>query len=532
MSPLVIGRTRFALAALAATGAWLVGCHPEQSREGIVVLVDSVPDSLDVRLTLTTVGQRVAQLISPGLITFDEESRPVGDLANEYRMLDSRTLELTLREHLTFHDGSPLTSEDVKATLEGLISRVVPSPRADKLEAIEWVEAPGPLTVRIHLKRPYAPMLSELSLGIVPRSRALPPDAAKQDREPIGAGPFRFAGQPDEEHLLLLPFEGYYRGKPRIRKVLIRTVRDQTTMVLELLKGRADLVVGALSPSLFPALLADGRIRIDSRPGSAYAYLGLNLRGGALADARVRRAICHAIDIEPLLQTKFHGMAEPATGMLPRSHWAYAKTDGCRRDAARAVQLLEEAGYAGPRPGAEPPSASPGSPEIRPRLHLTLKTSTDRFRKSIALVFQEQLATVGIDLEIRSLELGTFFNDVRKGNFELFGLVWSQVLEPDLLRWVFSSSNIPGPENAFGGLNRMGYRNGRLDEVLDRATRVDRDERKQLYAQAQALIDADLPCIPLWHERSPAVLSARLQEYEPSPHGYLQPLAGAREAAP
>jgi len=529
LSPLVIGRSCFGLAALATTGAWLVGCHPEQSREGIVVLVDSVPDSLDARLTLTTVGQRVAQLISPGLITFDDEGQPVGDLAREYRMLDSRTLELTLREHLTFHDGSPLTSEDVKATFEGLISRAVPSPRADKLEAIEWVEAPEPLTVRIHLKRPYAPMLSELSIGILPRSRALPPDAAKQDREPIGAGPFRFAGQPDEEHLLLLPFESYYLGKPRIRKLLIRTVRDQTTLVLELLKGRADLVVGAVSPSLFPALLADGRIRILSRPGSAYAYLGLNLRSGPLADERVRRAICHATDVEPLLQAKLHGVAEPATGMLPRWHWAYAKTNGCRWDAARAVQLLQEAGYAGPQAGADPSSAPLA---IRPRLRLTLKTSTDRFRKSIALVFREQLAAVGIDLEIRSLEAGTFFNDVRKGNFELFGLVFSQVLEPDLLRWVFSSSNIPGPENAFGGLNRMGYRNERLDEVLDRATRVDRDERKQLYAQAQALIDADLPCIPLWHESSAAVLSARLQEYEPSPHGYLQPLAAAREAAP
>lgn len=495
----------------------LCGCRPEPSRSGIVVLVESLPDSLDARLALTTVGQRIAQLISPGLITFDEESRPVGDLAREYRLVDSRTLEFTLREHLTFHDGSPLTSEDVKATFDGLIQRTVPSPRADKLEAIERIEALGPLGIRIHLKRPYAPMLSELSLGIVPSARALGPDAFKQDREPIGAGPFRFAAQPDEEHLLLLPFEGYYGGKPRIGQLLIRTVGDQTTRVLELLKGRADLTVGAVSPSLFPALAGEKRLRIRSRPGSAYAYLGLNVRSGPLADPRVRRAICHAIDVGPIIETKLHGYAEPATGMLPRSNWAYAKTPGCQWEPSRAIQLLQEAGY-----------GSSG----KPRLHLTLKTSTDRFRKSIALVFQEQLALVGIDLEIRSLELGTFFNDVRKGNFELFALVWSSILEPDLLRWVFSSSNIPGPENAFGGLNRMGYRNERLDALLDRATRAARDERKALYAEALALIDADMPCIPLWHESQPAVLSARLEEFEPSAHGYLQPLAKSREASP
>jgi peptide/nickel transport system substrate-binding protein len=460
----------------------------------------------------------------------------VPDLAREYRMVDSRTLEFTLRNDLTFHDGTPLTSEDVKATFEGLIDRALGSPKADKLEAVDRIEALGPSTVRFHLKRPYAPILAELSLGIVPRARAFVPAALEQDRSPIGAGPFRFAAQPDEEHLILLPFEGYYGGKPRIRRLLIRTVRDQTTRVLELLKGRADLVVGAISPSVFPALRSNPSLRILSRPGSAYGYLGLNSRSGPLADARVRRAICHAIDVQPIIAAKFKGLAEPATGMLPRSHWAYARTPGCRKDLAQATKLLEEAGYSSVDPNLGEAAPASGPSQLgqgkKPRLHLTLKTSTDRFRKSIALVFQEQLAQVGIDLEIRSLEFGTFFNDLRKGNFELFSLVFSSVIEPDLLRWTFSSANIPAPENAFGGQNRTGYRNDRLDALLDLATRVGRDERQALYAEALALIDADLPCIPLWHESSPAVVSSRLQGFEPSPQGFLRPLARAQEAMP
>jgi peptide/nickel transport system substrate-binding protein len=297
-------------------------------------------------------------------------------------------------------------------------------------------------------------------------------------------------------------------------------------------------VIGAVSPPIFPALHAgvrddmradEPRLRILWEPGSAYAYLGLNSRSGPLSDLRIRRAICHALDVQPILKAKFHGLAQPATGMLPPWHWAYAQTPGCRRDLAFSTQLLAEAGY----------STAHGEHEealgrAKGTLHLTLKTSTDRFRKSIALVFQEQLAEAGIDVEIRSLEYGTFFNDVRKGNFELFSLVWSagSVIEPDILRWVFSSANIPGPENAFAGLNRTGYRNGRLDALLDRATRVGQDERKVLYAQALALIDSDLPYIPLWHESSPAIVSWRLQDFEPSPQGYLRPLARAREAAP
>jgi len=522
--------------------AFFAGCHSEHNRTGIVVLIESPPDSLDNRFALTASGQRIAELISPGLVTFDAKSRPVPDLALDYQFLDPQTLEFTLRDHLTFHDGTPLTSDDVKATFDGLMDRALGSPKADKLEPVDRIEAPGPSRVVFHLKRPYAPILAELVLPIVPRSRAFAAAAPAQDRAPIGAGPFRFSAQPDEEHIVLTPFEGYYGGKPRIRRLLIRTVRDETTRVLELLKGRADLVIGAVSPPIFPALHAgvrgdlrtdEPRLRILWEPGSAYAYLGLNSRSGPLSDLRVRRAICHALDVQPILKAKFRGLAQPATGMLPPGHWAYSETPGCRRDLALATQLLAEAGYStarGEREGLK--EAPPG--RAKRTLHLTLKTSTDRFRKSIALVFQEQLAEAGIEVELRSLEYGTFFNDVRKGNFELFSALWSSgsVIEPDILRWVFSSANIPGPENAFAGLNRTGYRNRRLDELLDRATRVGQDERKVLYAQALALIDSDLPYIPLWHESSPAIVSSRLQDFEPSPQGYLRPLARAREAAP
>jgi peptide/nickel transport system substrate-binding protein len=523
----VAGRRSIAVLTCCAV---LGGCSSDRSRTGIVVLIDSPPDSLDNRLALTTNGQRVAQLIAPGLVTFDDRSQPEPDLAREYRMVDPKTVEFTLRDHLTFHDGTPLTAEDVKATYEGLMDPDLGSPKASKLEPVERIEVLSPSTVRFRLKRPYAPILAELSISVVPRARAFGRAAHEQDRAPIGAGPFRFAEQPDEEHLVLLPFDGYYGGKPRIRRLLIRTVGDQTTRVLELLKGRADLVVGAISPSVFPALRRavrgdlrpnEQRLRILWEPGSAYAYLGLNSRSGPLADVRVRRAICHAVDVQPILEAKFHGVAEQATGMLPRRHWAYAETPGCRRDLALATKLLGEAGYLTDHVKLD-----------KPRLHLTLKTSTDRLRKSIALVLQEQLAQAGIDVEVRALEFGTFFNDVRKGNFEMFSLMWSQVIEPDLLRWAFSSTNIPGPNNAFTGLNRTGYRNLRLDEVLDRATRVEGEERIPLYAEALGLIDADLPYVPLWHESSPAVVSSRLQDFEPSPHGFLSPLARAREAVP
>jgi peptide/nickel transport system substrate-binding protein len=504
-----------------AAGAVLVAiggaaCRPDPPRPGITVLVESPPDSLDDRLALSAIGQRLAQLITPGLVTFDDESRPVPDLAQSFRELDETTLEFVLRPNLTFHDGSPLTARDVQATYEALMHREIPSPRADRLEPIARIEVLDPRTLRFHLKRPYAPILAELSIGIVPAARAR--DTERQARAPTGAGPFRFIAQSDEEHLDLAPFDGYYGGRPEIAAVHVRVVRDETTRVLELLKGRGDLVANAISPAVLPLLREKAHLRVLARPGTGFAYLAFNLRSGPVADARVRRAICHLLDIDSIVEHRFHGLAERATAMLPAGHWASAPTAGCTHDPARAAALLDEAGF-----------PDPDGPGGRPRLSLSYKTSTDRFRKSIALVMKEQLREGGIEVDLRTLEFGTFFNDIRTGNFELFTLKWVAVVEPDLLRWVFGTAHIPTEANNFGGFNRGAYSNARVDELLERASAAPRDVRKSLYAEVLQAVDRDLPYVPLWHESSVAVISNRLEGYVPSAHGYLRPLAAARE---
>ncbi len=508
---------RFPPLLIAAVLVSVSACRSEPRPDGITVLVETPPDSLDDRMALSAIGQRISQLIMPGLVIFNDASEPVPDLAESFRELDATTLEFVLREGLTFHDGRPLTSADVKATYDALLERAIPSPRADRLEPIERIEAVNARTLRFHLKRPYAPMLAELTIGIVPADRAR--EVEEQEKHPIGAGPYRFVSQPDEEHLELAAFGGWYAGRPGIDTVQFRVVRDETTRVLELLKGRADLVVNAVSPAVLPMLRKEPGIRVLTRDGTGYAYMGFNVRNGPMSDPRVRRAVCHLVDVSPIVEHKFHGLAVPASGMLPKTHWAYASTTGCRYDPKEAARLLDEAGY-----------PDPDGPGGQPRFTLSYKTSTDRFRKSIALVFKEQLEKGGIEVDLRALEFGTFFSDVRRGNFEVITLKWAAVVEPDLLRWVFASEHIPTKENNFGGLNRGGYANTELDGLLDRASFASRTERTDLYARAQHLIDRDLPYAPLWHESAVAVVSKRLQNYVPSAHGFFRPLAEAKEA--
>lgn len=505
-------------ALLALLLALVTGCHAEPPVEGITVLLETPAESLDSRLTLTATGQRVAQLITPGLITFDDSGAAVPDLAESFREVSPTLMEFTLRPGLTFHDGDALTAEDVKATYDSMREAALASPRAERYAVVERVEAVDARTVRFHLRRPYAPLLAELSLGILPAARASAAYRDEQGRAPVGAGPFRFESQPDEEHLTLVPFAGYYQGAPALPRLNFRVVRDETTRVLELLKGRADLVLNALSPAVLPALEREPSLRVLTRPGTGLAYLGFNLRDGPLADVRVRRALCHLVEVEPLVTYKLHGLAQPAQGLLPRTNWAWAPVAGCAHDPQEAARLLDAAGYP-ERPGG-------------PRLTLHLKTSTDRLRRSIALVLREQLGRGGVAVEVRSLEFGTLFNDIRRGNFELYTLKWASILEPDLLRGAYHSANVPTEANHWGGLNRGALRDAPLDALLEAATRGSPTERRALYAQAQERLDTLVPMVPLWHENTVAVVSRRLQGFEPSAHGLFTPLARARLETP
>lgn len=490
------------------------GGQPASPPSGITVLVSGLK-TLDERMTTDAESIYVAQLIVPGLFTVDDHGKMKPDLALRPRVLTPLILDVILRPGLTFHDGSKLTSADVKATLDGLKDPSLDSKRSSHFESIDSVEAVDERTVRIRLKRPYAPILAELTIGIVPASRARKPASGEQARAPIGAGPFRLVSWADPAHVELEPFAGYYGGRPAISRVHVRVVPDENTQVQEVMAGHADLAAWVSPPAREAARQTPG-VAVLVHPGTNFAYLYFNLRSGPTADVRVRRAICQAIDVNEIIESKFHGLAVPATGMLPRENWAYAPAEGCHRDLAAAGTLLDQVGF---RKDAQGKRA----------LALTYKTSKDPFRVGVAMALKAQMEALGIQVDVQSLALGTLKDDLVHGRFEMGTMVHPVVYEPDLMRQFFSSASIPSEGNDSGKFNRMGYRNPEADAVLEAATAGTQDERRARYAKATAIVDRDLPILPLWHEQVVYVVSPRLAGFKPSAHGFLTPLARARE---
>lgn len=499
------------LVALAAAG----GCR-DGGDEGFVVLLDTEPDGLDPRFITSDASAKLAGLVHAGLVSTDTESgEPELELAESIRRPTPTRYDITLREGLTFHDGHPLTSEDVRYTFMQLDSDLVGSPYAQRARIIDSFEVEDDRHFSIELKRPNAPFRSELSMGIVPKHRCAGRELCRKPT--VGAGPFEFVSKEGNRRYTLEAFDGYFAGAPKIERLTFRVLDDLNTRLLAVLGNSTDLVQNAVPPTMLPVVRDAEGVTIQTDPSFKYTYVGFNLEAPILEHRKVRRAIAYAIDRRSIIDHKFRGNAQLASGLLAPDHWAYegdVKTYPYRPDRART--LLDEAGYENPEGDA-------------PRFQIEFKVSANKFRKSIAQLMAHQLGRVGIDVRVRSYEWGTFFNDIKSGNFQMTMLMWPSVIEPSLYTWIFHSKNIPSADNRSAGANRGAYENERLDELLDKGERVvDRDERREIYAKVQKILARDVPYVSLWHEDNVAILDERVEDYFITPNARFEALKQAR----
>jgi len=464
----------------------------------ITLAVFASPNNFDPRVGTDEVSQKVYQLIYDNLLNLDEQLNVGPGLAVSWEQPDEKTYVVRLRQGVRFHDGHELTSADVAYTFTSLLDAAFVSARKGAYALVDRVEAVDPYTVRFALKEPSASFPIQLVLPIVSAGAG-----AELRTHPIGTGPYMFRSYAVDDRLDLVPFKDYYRGAPTNAGVLLKIVPDEIMRGLELKKGTVDLVINDLSPDSVEQFREEGSMQITTSPGTDYAYVGTNLRDPALSDRRVRQAIGYAIDRQAIVKYLRRGLAQPALTPVPPTSWAFAP-DAFQftHDPARAQALLEEAGY------RDPDGAGP-----EPRLRLTLKVSTNEFYRLQAAVIQQDLRAAGIELDVRSYEFATLSKDVASGNFQLVTLQWVGISDPDILRRVFHSKQMPP-----SGFNRGFYSNPEVDRLIDEATTAsDQETRKRLYQQVQRIVAEDAPYISLWYKTNVAVAQPDLSGIRLSP---------------
>jgi peptide/nickel transport system substrate-binding protein len=480
----------------------LVGCRSSQrDPRTVVFLIESSPANLDPRVGTDGQSEHIDELLFDGLVQKDASFHFTPALAESWELRDPLTLVFHLRDGVRFHDGRQMTARDVVWSIESMRNGSVISPKAATYASVAGIEAPNLRTVILHLKQPDAFLLTNLATGAI----GIVPEGSGSDfwRYPVGTGPFRFVSQQVDQDVVIERSPLSWRTPPKIERVRFAVVPDAITESLELEKGSGDIAVNSLPMDALPVLEKQADLRVENTPGTQVQYLAFNLTDPLLKDARVRQAISCAIDRSLIIQTLLRGHARPAESLLPSSHWAWtADTARFDYDPARAMRLLDESGH----------PARPGDV----RFHLTMKTSNVEDVRLLAAVLQQQLAKVGIALDIRTFEFATFYSDVTRGAFQLYSLRWIGGNEqPDIFSYAFSTARF-SPK----GANRGHYSNPKLDALLDDAATIsDTEKRRADYAEAQKILAEDLPAINLWYRDTVVVHNRRLTNVVPNASG-------------
>jgi peptide/nickel transport system substrate-binding protein len=479
-----------AAAAVTLLGAACSARPPASPRPvTLVIAINGDPGAMNPAVTTSGNTHPVTDQIFNGLVGLDEHLNPVPELAERWSIEDEgRTYRFTLRRGVQWHDGQPLTSDDVRFTFERALLKYHARTRAALESLLVSVEAPDRHTVLFRLKHPYGPLLQRLDVveaSIIPQHVYASQDLLAGDaaRHPIGTGPFRFVSYAPGDRVVLERNPAYFRqGLPGVDRLVFRILPNATTSVAALEKAEVDYVGGVPGPDIARLRRTPGIAVVPSTGGSGGSLcqdvLIPNLTRSPFDDVRVRRAFMHAIDRRFLTERVYFGQGQPATG--PISHllgWAY--TPDVRQyphDPAQAARLLDEAGRRRSRTGE------------RFSIVFTHAGTAQR----LGLAMREQLKAVGIDLVLQTLDFNAAVEQVFvKKNFDLGMASFCNGADPDVgVRRVYVSSNI-GP---YPFSNGAGYRNPRIDELFEDAAReIDRAARRDRYVEIQKILAEELP---------------------------------------
>jgi|LZCG01.1.fsa_nt_gb peptide/nickel transport system substrate-binding protein len=482
----------FLVLVAAILGTSLVGLS--QSYGGtLTAAISADPVGFDPHKTSAYSSFEVLENVYDTLVSVGDDLRPIPALAKTWATSeDGLTWTFNLRENVTFHNGDPLTAQDVKYSLERIMDPDTGSGAAWRLAAVDSITAPDEYTVVIKLKYPYPGLLTKLGgykgMAIVDKKTV---DDGTINTHPVGTGPFMFVEYIPGDRVVLKKNPAYWQdGKPYLDKIVYRIIPDETVRVTSLLTGEVDWI-DSVPPQRISELQDNPSIVVGQTSGTSYWYIGVNLKHSPLGDKRVRRAIAFTINREEVAAAAKWEAATPNDGPIPSSSFYYADIHPFLGNESldKAKELMKEAGY----------------PDGFKADIMVTNFYPETVRSALAL--QSEIKALGIELEVRVLEWGTWLQEEGAGNFDLYVLGWIGNLDPDDY---FYAQHHTGEV-----FNFTGYSNPEVDSLLDQGRQAtDPEKRFEIYKQVQDLIINDAPYIYLY-------IPKVVQAWQPSVQGYV-----------
>ncbi|WP_395310800.1 ABC transporter substrate-binding protein [Mycobacterium sp. AMU20-3851] len=476
---------RLVAAALAAVIALAcAACSPGQRVDlgqdagNLIAAIAGEPDQLDPHKTSAYFSFEVLENVFDTLVEPDADLVMRPALASSWETSpDQLVWTFHLRPGVTFHDGSPLTAGDVVYSYRRIIDEKLTN--SDKFSAVADVSPVDDQTVRITLTRPTPNLLTNLGgfkgMAIVQRRNV---EDGQIATNPIGTGPFAFAGQKSGDSITLRANDRYWGGAPQIPGVTFRFISESSTALSALQAGEIDWT-DAVPAQRVTQLRNDDSLSLAETPSNDYWYLALNLARAPWNDVRVRQAVSFALDRPSIVQATSYGTAQANQLAIPEGNPWFVPYDRYSRDLDKARDLLQQA------------ESAPSTLDL-------LVTSEYPQTVTAAQVIADNLAPLGITTSIRTVDFATWLDEQNSGNFDMLMMGWLGNIDPD--DFYYAQHHTDGTSNA------QKFSDPRVDRLLDAGrTETDQQARKDDYAQAATLIADEVSYIYLYN---PAVIQA------------------------
>lgn len=438
----------------------------------LTIAMEYDPSTLDPLGMTDTPASNVFLHVAEALFRVGPDGSLEYLLAESYEAsADNLVWTFSLRQGVTFHDGTPFNADAAKWNLERFRDEASFGFLLTKIVAVVAVDE---YTLRVYLEEPFAPLLAHLAHSM---TGFVSPASVEAGLDyPVGTGPFKFVEWIPATRLVLERNENYWGEGPYLDELVFLPIPEGGTRVAMLLTN--EIQATTVIPVDDVALIQDDPNTIAMiMPGLGHQYIGINCQRGPLADPLVRQALNYALDPVEFVEFVWGGFAEVADSVISPGVFGYKKVGPYPHDPAKAIELLEKAGY--------------------PDGFKTTIRYNPGWRELGAEVLQAQLKEVGIDAELISMEWGSYLaftnRPVEESEVDIYMLGWTTVTsDADYALYAL----LHGDQWAPAGSNRSFYRNERVDALLDAARQNPVPaEREALYAEAIELIWDDAPWV-------------------------------------
>jgi peptide/nickel transport system substrate-binding protein len=463
------------------------------------------PDALDPSISRTYVGRIVFAAFCDKLFDIDEKLNIVPQLALSHETsADGKEMTIKLRSGVKFHDGEPFDAEAAKFSIERHLT-LPASFRKPELATVDHVDVVDPLTIKLVLKSPFAPLIAQLTdrAGMMMSPKAVKEQGDKFAQHPVCAGPYKFVERVQQDRMVVEKFQDYWnKDNVHIDRIVYLPIVDATVRLANVKSGGLDLIERVLATDI-KDVRSDPRLKLSTALELGYQGIDINVGNGERAknplgsSAKVRQALGLAIDRDALNQVVFNGEFVPGNQWVSPEHPYFQKSFPVpKRDIAKAKALMKDAGVTAP-------------------FEVDFMVPKGAETQAVAEVIQAMAAEIGINMKIRVTEFATSLKQAESGEYQAYLLAWSGRTDPDGNAYIFHKCKAPQ--------DYPGYCNPEADRLLDEARAVaDTSARKAIYEKLTKVILDDVPKLYLYHRRVLIAHTARLEGYRQMPDGLVR----------